>query len=52
LQPALRSGWLLWYNLLGNAGPGKGHRLGGISETVSGGQSVYCWISWDMQICE
>ena len=43
LKPAVEDGWRMWYNLLGNGGPGKGHRLGGFSEMTKGGNSLFCW---------
>jgi hypothetical protein len=42
IQDVFEAGNRLWYTALGNAGPGTGHRMGGMSEFKKDGQITYC----------
>ncbi|KAH7094349.1 hypothetical protein FB567DRAFT_565664 [Paraphoma chrysanthemicola] len=44
LNDIFSGAWRRWYNAIGNAGPGQGHRLGGFSEIVNDKrESVWCF---------
>ncbi|KAH7084698.1 hypothetical protein BKA63DRAFT_559387 [Paraphoma chrysanthemicola] len=44
LNDIFAGAWRRWYNAIGNAGPGQGHRLGGFSEIVNEKrESVWCF---------
>jgi hypothetical protein len=43
LSLILKVAWSKWYNKLGNAGQGKGHRMGGFQETQENGASLFCF---------
>jgi hypothetical protein len=42
--------WNKWYNVLGNAGAGKGHRMGGFQETQENDESVYYFTDFARKI--
>lgn len=52
LGPAIEVGWVRWQTLLGNGGPGEGHRVGGFSEYAHNEETVFCWLDEDRQTCK
>lgn len=52
LEDTIQGGWEMWHTLLGNAGSGEGHRIGGLSEYMEGPESVFCWLDEDQRTCE
>lgn len=52
LRPALDGGWKIWYERLGNADSGAGHRLGGFSEQTGTREALFCWLDEDHHKCK